>query len=229
MGGSGIKELFTTVFAANSVDKILNCTAYSRTVRAHILAATAIGELIANAAESNENISSHTNITGIKSSEARRAPLSIMSVQRIITEKKKKLSTLLQDFKDNPPSLDSINEDDDCRAMFNLFSSALEILKSRGPTAELWLQYFHMVMIAIQFIEAERNGNWNLHLLCVREMLPVFHAAGHFNYMKGAQIYLQDMQKIGNIVDSDEYLKFTEKDCSQLEGQTNLGLVFGLT
>ncbi|CAD6204170.1 GSCOCG00009898001-RA-CDS, partial [Cotesia congregata] len=48
MGGSGIKELFATVFATNSVDKILNCTTYSRAVRAHILAATAIGELIAN-------------------------------------------------------------------------------------------------------------------------------------------------------------------------------------
>ncbi|GBP77375.1 hypothetical protein EVAR_40029_1 [Eumeta japonica] len=42
-------------------------------------------------------------------------------------------------------------------------------------------------------------------------MLPIFHAAGHFNYMKGAQIYLQDMQKLGNSMDPDEYLKFTEE------------------
>ncbi|KAG5872190.1 hypothetical protein JTB14_026241 [Gonioctena quinquepunctata] len=42
MSGSGIKELFGTVFAFNSVDKMLNCTSYSRTIRGHILAATAI-------------------------------------------------------------------------------------------------------------------------------------------------------------------------------------------
>lgn len=210
MGGSGIKELFGTVFATNSVDKLLNCTAYSRAIRAHILAATAISELIVKTAESEENINSHTSITGIKSYDPRRAPPSTMSVLRIINEKKSKLSSLLQDFKENPPSLNSINENDDCKAMFSLFTSALETLKSRGPTAELWVQYFHMVMIAIQFIEAERNGNWNLHLLCVREMLPVFHAAGHFNYIKGAQIYLQNMKNLGTIMDPDEYLKFTD-------------------
>lgn len=210
MDGSGIKELFTTVFAANSVDKLLNCTAYSRAIRAHILAATAIGELIAKSAESEENIQKNKSIPGIKIFDPRRAELSTMSVQRIIDKKKDKLLTLLQNFKNNPPSLDSINDNDDCKAMFHLFSSALETLKLRGPTAQLWLQYLHMVIIAVQFIDAERNGNWNLHLLCVREMLPVFHAAGHFNYIKGAQIYLQDMQKLGNVMDPDEYLKFTD-------------------
>ncbi|GBP33878.1 hypothetical protein EVAR_20989_1 [Eumeta japonica] len=133
MDGSGIKVLFVTVFATNSVDKMLNCTTYSRAIRAHILAATAIGELIAKTAESEENINKHSNISGIKTFDPCRAPPSMMSVQRIINKKKSQLSTLLNDFKDNPPSLDSINENDDCRAMFNLFSSALETLKSRGP------------------------------------------------------------------------------------------------
>lgn len=67
-----------------------------------------------------------------------------------------------------------------------------------------------MIMIALQFIEAERNGNWHLHLLFIREMLPVFYAAGHFHYIKGAQIYLQDMMKLENIMNV-EYLAFTEK------------------
>lgn len=37
MAGSGLKELLTTIFAENSVDKILTGHAYSRAVRVHIL------------------------------------------------------------------------------------------------------------------------------------------------------------------------------------------------
>lgn len=83
-------------------------------------------------------------------------------------------------------------------------------MQRKSPTAELWLQYFNSVVVALQFIEAERLGNWNLNLSCIQQMLPIFHAAGHFNYCKGAQIYLQDMSNLQNIMDPTEFLTFTE-------------------
>ena len=36
---------------------------------------------------------------------------------------------------------------------------------------------FMMMMI---FVRAEREGDWPLHLWAVREMLPYFFAAGHY-------------------------------------------------
>lgn len=44
-----------------------------------------------------------------------------------------------------------------------------------------------MVSIAKEFIRAERMGNWEAHLNCIRKMLSYFHAAGYFLYAKSAQ------------------------------------------
>lgn len=45
-----------------------------------------------------------------------------------------------------------------------------------------------------EFLRAERIGDWKTHLKSVKEMLPYFHASGHFPYAKSAHLYLQDMQ-----------------------------------
>ncbi|GBO00726.1 hypothetical protein AVEN_253137-1 [Araneus ventricosus] len=51
----------------------------------------------------------------------------------------------------------------------------------------------HMTTLIKQFIEAERSGNWDLHITTVQQMLPFFHAADHFFYAKCA--YLHYMPK----------------------------------
>ena len=58
-------------------------------------------------------------------------------------------------------------------------------LKS-SRTATLWLQYMDMVDILRKYIQAERTGNWELHLQAVSEMLPYLAASGHNKYMKSA-------------------------------------------
>lgn len=73
------------------------------------------------------------------------------------------------------------------------FKEALRTIENCGPTAKLWVQYFRMVILIKQFIEAEWSGNWDIHLTTVQKMLPFFHAAGHFFYAKCAHLYLQDI------------------------------------
>lgn len=51
-------------------------------------------------------------------------------------------------------------------------------LRVKSRTSKLWIQFWNMVQIVKDFIKAERTGDWNLHLLCVKKMLPYFHAAG---------------------------------------------------
>ena len=43
------------------------------------------------------------------------------------------------------------------------------------------------------FLQAERTGNWRLHLQSLDEMLPYLAAARHNNYTKCIHLYLQKM------------------------------------
>lgn len=73
------------------------------------------------------------------------------------------------------------------------FQTHMESLKENGPTSTLWVQYFNMVTLMKKFIDCERRGDWDGHLVCVQQMIPFFHASGHFHYAKCAHIYVQDM------------------------------------
>ena len=53
-----------------------------------------------------------------------------------------------------------------------------------------------MVMILLQFIKAERTGNWNLHLSSTAAMIPHFFAMDRTNNAHWMPIYLADMHKL---------------------------------
>ena len=65
-----------------------------------------------------------------------------------------------------------------------------------GKTAKLFTPYIRLVNLLKNFIRAERSGDWDLHLQCVRNMLPYFHATGHHLYAKSTHLYLQDMENL---------------------------------
>ena len=49
-----------------------------------------------------------------------------------------------------------------------------------------------------KLIRADRLGLWDVHLDAIQEALPIFPAAGHFNYTKSAYLYLQSMRNLEN-------------------------------
>ena len=52
-------------------------------------------------------------------------------------------------------------------------------------TTKLWVEnLIKPVMLIMMFVRAEREADWPLHLFCVKEMMPFFFAAGHFNYAR---------------------------------------------
>ena len=53
-----------------------------------------------------------------------------------------------------------------------------------------------MVEMARKLIKADRTGSWLMHLQAVSNCLPVFAAAGHFNYLRSAHYYLQQMSDL---------------------------------
>lgn len=62
-----------------------------------------------------------------------------------------------------------------------------------------------MVTIVKQFYDAERSGNWKIHLHSVQRMILYFHASGHFLYAKLCHLYLQDMHQLSENMDIVEY------------------------
>ncbi|CAH2989439.1 unnamed protein product [Chilo suppressalis] len=79
--------------------------------------------------------------------------------------------------------------------------------------AKLWVQYHRMVSLVKNFLEAERSGNWELHLDTIQKMLPFFHASVHFLYAKSAHLYLQDMRALSEKIPIEDYVKFTRRGC----------------
>ena len=49
------------------------------------------------------------------------------------------------------------------------------------------------VEICLQFLEAERNGDWQLQLDMSCIMLPYFAASGHYHYQTSVHFYFQTM------------------------------------
>jgi len=56
-----------------------------------------------------------------------------------------------------------------------------------------WNSYLHAVEAMLEFIRAERSGNWQLYLDSMQAMLPVFFAYDRTNYSRWLPIYLIDM------------------------------------
>lgn len=159
---------------------MLNGHAYARAVRAHTLLQLALAIIILKEVDIND----------------------IMDADLI---------TNVENILDNTLSYNDIENDDEVsRALLNKFYQKLKEYEERGPTAKLWIQYLNMVSIAKEFIRAERMGDWKAYLNCVLEMLPYFHASGHFLYAKSAHLFLQDKLQLQKLIDPEVYEKFTE-------------------
>lgn len=118
------------------------------------------------------------------------------------------IKNMTMSFMDEPPSLLALNQNTHLKALSGKFGASMELLSSKGPTAQLWVQYFKMVSLMKEYIHAERSGDFNVHLDCVRRMIPYFHAAGHFPYAKSCHLYIQDMEKLHEKLSPEEYHKF---------------------
>ena len=69
-------------------------------------------------------------------------------------------------------------------------------LSAHSDTSKLWLGYQQIRGVAGQVIAAERKGSWQMHLHVISACLPIFAAAGHYNYLKTAYLYIQSMCRL---------------------------------
>ncbi|CAG9818117.1 unnamed protein product [Phaedon cochleariae] len=131
----------------------------------------------------------------------------IMDTIEYAVEERSEVDHLLMDL--DRSVLFTAKDNDMVKKVMEKFDAALNQCERNGPTAKLWIQYFKMVILLKQFLEAERSGNWELHLHTLKRMLPFFHVAGHFLYAKSGHLYLQDMQDLHTRMPAKDFQKFT--------------------
>ena len=65
--------------------------------------------------------------------------------------------------------------------------------KSVSMNFAFWENYIQMVLRMLQFIRAERNGDWELHLITTKQLVPLFFSMDRTNYSRWLPVYLCDM------------------------------------
>ena len=83
--------------------------------------------------------------------------------------------------------------------------SYLDKAASASKTSKLWVDcLLKPVFIMMVYVRDEREGDWPLHLVAVKQMLPYFFAAAHVNYARYGLYYLRSMESLGH----EEIFKF---------------------
>lgn len=82
------------------------------------------------------------------------------------------------------------------KSIVKKFLEKMKDIEKRGKTAKLWISYMRMVVIAKSFTRSEKMGRFKEQLEILTQMLPIFHAAGHFHYANCAHIYIQKMNEL---------------------------------
>lgn len=81
-------------------------------------------------------------------------------------------------------------------SLFDLYEEYQQ--EDGGPMKAFWNSYLYMVSLMMSLIRATREGNWHLHLECIKQMLPWFFAYDHVNYSRYLSTYLIHMTMLPN-------------------------------
>ena len=92
-------------------------------------------------------------------------------------------------MKDNIKELNDAVKDSNLIAQLNEFD---ELCKG-NCNYSLWMTYMGMVAILLDFITAEREGNWQLHLEAFAAMIPWLTIYDHLNYARWGPMYLTEI------------------------------------
>ena len=95
------------------------------------------------------------------------------------------------------------------------FQEYLEIFgKSRSELFEFWDEYANMVYILLDYLQAERNADWEAHLTASAAMIPYDRPFDHLKYFRWGLVYLIDMQSLSaHAMDVENAFSTDKKHC----------------
>ena len=172
-GDAGLRDLLieSRIIGSGSLNGVLEGKHYNRALRTHKIVVEALMRLNWQAFIQCERESPHTSIT--RQMEA--VEVALQNVRKGLT------SVSIQVLYDSPELKDLLQS-------LEQFNGS-----TRGKMGKFWQSYIEMVSLLLRFIRATREGDWNLHLVCVKDMLPWMFAYDRINYARYLPVYLCDM------------------------------------
>ena len=176
---SGLADVWveSNVLAQNSTETVMNGKAYYRAIRGHTLAYEALSQIW------------WTKFTKWLEINQEMIKGNVLQLSSKVAEV----------FKNR------CDHDDICGAVTGLVEAledeALQDQVKRfdqqfssNPNYTYWTNYLKMVEVLLDFIRANRDGNWELHLDAFTAMLPWMTIYDHTNYARWGPVYLADMK-----------------------------------
>ena len=113
--------------------------------------------------------------------------------------------------------VDSDTDQADALSGTGILGNAVDLLEDKlvafssfgrrvSATFAFWDDLLDMIQLLLNFIRAERDAMWMLHLATVAEMIPYFFIADHTNYARWASVYLADMNLLPTNI-QEEFMK----------------------
>ena len=182
MQGTGLKDILETVYGENAVLHMLTGKSVQRAFRGHLLVDKCLNRMI---------------ITDVVQSSPQFATL--------VDQSEEIYSSLVAGEK----TLEGVETSDIIDKIKEELDKRKSELQATSKTSQLWLNYQKMLKVARALIMADRTGSWQMHLGAVADCLPIFAAAGHYNYLKSAYLYVQEMNEL-DTRHPDVFRKFSD-------------------
>ena len=166
MEGTGLRNIMEVVYGSNAVQHMMTGKSVQRAFRGHLLVDRCLNHMVVS--ELQEDDSQFESLVNqaeemYSSMVAKETTLESAAASDMLNKIKEKVDTKRSD------------------------------LSTRSKTSRLWVNYQKMLQTARALIKADRTGSWKMHLRTMLDCLPIFAAAGHYNYLKSAYFYLQEM------------------------------------
>lgn len=178
MAGSGLEELWRTIYGSDSITHMLDGHAYSRALRLHTLSAQVIVTVLFE------------------------TPGALDGVDVVA------LNQIWSDLVAEEIGVSDAMSDPAIQQLTNTIIQLYQTASHQSRTAKLWIQYVDQVSLMKQFVRAERSGYFSLHLHTIARMQPYLHAAGRLAYAKSSQVYLQAMEDLEEKMPLEDWEKF---------------------
>ena len=169
MQGTGLKDILEAVYGENAVVHMLTGKSVQRALRGHLLVDKCLNHMIV-------------------SDVVHESP----QFATLVDQSEEIYSSLMS----GETTLGSIETSDILGKIKLELDKRKSELQARSKTSQLWLNYQKMLKVVRALIKADRTGSWLMHLSAVADCLPIFAAAGHFNYLKSAYLYVQEMSEL---------------------------------
>lgn len=178
---SGLEDLLieSGVYAAGTTSVLMLGKSYNRGIRAHKLCMEALFRLLWRAF-----------LLWLSKQENGLEP---QVKQQLLDKSKKCQSTIRENgfVTESLPALKSCVE-----PIVTLFDSFKSESEKKSKVFCFWKDYIDMVLVLLQFIKAERTGNWKLHLSATASMVAHFFSMDRVNYARWLPVYISDMHSL---------------------------------